>query len=519
MNNPGSLKIVLVQPPVEDFYFTPHRSSVLGLHTLAALWKARGHRCQILNCTMEKPLKKQISLPGRLSYLGPYLFKQAQDMQGTSWFRQYYRFGPSIEICAKKIEEYKPDVVAVSCFAWSYADNTRRLLEKLKKVRQQQSTAFLLVAGGPGVTVMPEYFTSCTDLVVAGEGEDAVSEIEDMAGKGDYPFTGKIIDPGFNGALPFVYSIKSRKNSRFTVSTIISRGCPKMCSFCANYLVFGRSLRKVPLGDLKKGMNSLINKIADTNNLSNTLPAKQDQNRKKLHINFEDDNILFYKEYFLEILNYIKEKCYENEIDFSFTTENGMDYLLLDRKLLDKFKNLNIVQLNLSMASMDQEQLKKEKRSGNLNKLESIIEYSDKLNIPAVTYFICGLKGDTSFKTVQTINYLHSLNTTIGISLYYPVPGLVVWQNRDLFLENPPSLCRGSSAWPWNNCLSTKELITAFRLARTSNYIKTSNPDSERIEELKTKLLEDITMDGEMIMMFFKSIFMELSQPADPKTS
>ncbi|MCK5153423.1 MAG: hypothetical protein KAQ93_03620 [Spirochaetales bacterium] len=157
------------------------------------------------------------------------------------------------------------------------------------------------------------------------------------------------------------------------------------------------------------------------------------------------------------------------------------------------------------MASLDNEQLRAQKRSGNIKKLESIIKYSAQLNIPSITYFICGLKADTHLTMVQTINYLHSLKTSIGISHYYPVPGLVDWQDKDIFLENTQALCKGSSAYPWNNSLSTKELITAFRLARTSNYIKISNLETEQIEGIKTKLLKDSTMDNGMVELFFNS--------------
>ncbi len=444
---------------------------------------------------MEQPLKKQIPLPNQLKYLTPYTIKPAEDLKGSSWFNHYFRFGSSVEMCVKKIIEYKPDVVAVSCFAWSYSDCSIKLLENLQKIRKDNSESFMLVSGGPGVTAMPEYFEPYADLVVTGEGEDSIGTIESMVNAVDYSSYDKIINPGFNGNLPFVYNIKSRRNSRFTVSTIISRGCPKKCSFCANHLVFGRYLRKVPLENLKKGMDSLINEIIDTN-------IKQHE-KLKLHINFEDDNILFYKDYFLEILNYINEICKNNELDFSFTTENGMDYILLDNNLLDKFKDLNIVQLNLSMASMDNDKLRLEKRTGNLKKLESIILYSSKLEIPSITYFICGLMSDSPLSIVNTINYLHSLKTSIGISLYYPVPGLFDWQNKDIFIEYPQALCRGSSAYPWNKSLSTKELITAFRLARTSNYIKASKADKKQIEKLKIKLLKEEIMDKSMVSSFF----------------
>ncbi len=187
----------------------------------------------------------------------------------------------------------------------------------------------------------------------------------------------------------------------------------------------------------------------------------------------------------------------------------------MDNKLLDNLNNLNITQLNLSMASLDNDQLKDAKRSGDRKKLEAIIEYSSRLKIPVITYFICGLKGDSPLKTVETIKYLHTQNTSIGISLYYPVPGLKDWSNKNLFIDNPPSLCLGSSAWPWNRSMSTKELITAFRLARTSNYIKTINMDKNQIDKLKINLLDDSTLDKRMVELFFNNINLQ----AVPKTT
>ena len=172
----GSLKIVLVQPPVEDFYFTPHRSSALGLQSLEAAWTKRGHNCHILNFPLEKPLKKRLSLPDALAHLRPYLRKHPKEMNGTAYFSNYFRFGPSFESCLEQIKILEPQVVAVSCFAWSYAQTTLKLLELIKE-HEHLLHSPLLVVGGPGVTVMPDYFTSSAHLVIIGEGENAIETI------------------------------------------------------------------------------------------------------------------------------------------------------------------------------------------------------------------------------------------------------------------------------------------------------------------------------------------------------
>ena len=500
------MKIILVQPPVEDFYFTPHRSSVLGLHALADVWGRRGHDCQIINFPMEKPGKKKITLPSKLDYLAPYLKRYNNKIKNTAWFSNYYRFGPSLDTCGERIMALEPSVIAVSCFAWSYAGSTLGLLKMLREGFEENPP--LLVVGGAGASVMPDFFTPFADLVLIGEGENAINRIEEAAvlNRGFLP--GKKIAMEAVKDIPFSWDIKYRKNNRFTVTTMLSRGCPKMCSFCANHLVFGKSLRKVGLETVFTGLDNILNYVLKKSNPIDLETEKNDgyKGNLKLHINFEDDNILFQKKYFLTVLEYVNTKCNQNMIDFSFSTENGMDYLLLNYEILMEFKRLNISQLNLSMAAMNSNQLEEAKREGSLQKLEVILKISEQLGLPVITYFICGLKNDTPVKIVETLAYLHSLKTSIGISHYYPVPGLDDWQNRNIFFENPPFLCCGSSAYPWNKSLSTRELITAFRLARLSNYIKENSQDTGIVHQLMNTFLEDATMDIAMVELFFRLI-------------
>ncbi len=500
------MKIVLVQPPVEDFYFTPHRSSVLGLHALADIWGRRGHDCQIINFPMEKPKKKKIPFPEQLEYLAPYLKIYNNEMKNTSWFSNYYRFGPSLDTCCEKIMAFEPSVIAISCFAWSYAGTTLGLLKMLREGFSENPP--LLVVGGAGASVMPDFFTPFADLVLLGEGENAINMIEEAAVLNRGILPGRKMAMEAVKDIPFSWDIKYRKNNRFTVTTMLSRGCPRMCSFCANHLVFGKSLRKVDLKTVFTGIDNILNHVLKK---SKPIDLETDKAgvhgcRIKLHINFEDDNILFQKKYFLTVLEYVNTKCSQNMIDFSFSTENGMDYLLLSYEILMEFKRLNLTQLNLSMASMDSNQLKEAKREGSLQKLEVILKISEQLGLSAITYFICGLKNDTAIKIVETLAYLHSLKTSIGISHYYPVPGLEDWQSRNVFFEKPPFLCCGSSAYPWNKSLDTRELITAFRLARLSNYIKENSQDSGIVSKLINNFLEDDTMDNAMVKLFFRLI-------------
>ncbi len=96
----------------------------------------------------------------------------------------------------------------------------------------------------------------------------------------------------------------------------------------------------------------------------------------------------------------------------------------------------------------------------------------EKKNIPCIVYFIAGLKDDSFEKTMQTIKFLEKLPCLIGISPFYPVPGIAGFENKKIFEEKSPILTKGSSFYPWNNSLTTKELIEAFKIARKINLSK-----------------------------------------------
>ncbi|MBM4309099.1 MAG: hypothetical protein FJ123_20410, partial [Deltaproteobacteria bacterium] len=55
------MKILLIQPPVRDFYQTSIRTQPIGLAYLAASLQAHGHEVEILDCQTEK--KKSIPIP------------------------------------------------------------------------------------------------------------------------------------------------------------------------------------------------------------------------------------------------------------------------------------------------------------------------------------------------------------------------------------------------------------------------------------------------------------------------
>ena len=121
--------------------------------------------------------------------------------------------------------------------------------------------------------------------------------------------------------------------------------------------------------------------------------------------------------------------------------------------------------LNISIGSADPTSLIRERRALAVDRLPGIVNRAREGGMGATLFWICGLAEDSSESILDTLALIHRLGASSGISLFYPVPGLAGFpQSR--FTADSALLSKGSSAYPWNGSLSTRELITAFRLSR-----------------------------------------------------
>jgi len=429
-----------VIPSLTDFYTTAHRLSALGARIVETILQRQGWETQLLN--FPKTGKHTLAMPASLSHLETCLVPG--EFGPTAFFSRYQRFGPSPEDSAALVLAEIPDAVFISCFAFAYADDTLSLAKHLKK----QDPSVPLYVGGAGVSVFPEYFEreKSIDGVIPGEAESALTE---FLGANPTPddTTTSLLDSPDNMGFSIAASKPSKKGQWLT--TTLSRGCPRKCRFCANHLTHGRVFRTVPIDAFLSVLDTFPKDVP-------------------LHINFEDDNLLLDKDYLFAILEAIRNQF--PRVDFS--AENGMDYLLLDVDTVDRLIALGFRQFNLSMASLSPSILKNSLRQGDPGHLQTILRYLNQKNIPSITYFICGLKQDTPDTILENIHFLSRQSTLLGISLFYPVPGLPGFRDMQPFFDADSHLCTGSAAFPWTGSLTTAQMITAFRLARFVNFTK-----------------------------------------------
>ena len=468
------MKVTITAPPVRDMYFSPGRNSALGMLTMAKLLTREGAYVSILNCPAENPSGFSIPPLKETEHLNPFIIPGERG--AVSFFTRYRQFGPSFEECAERIAGTCPNLVLISCFAWAYAEDTVELVKALRK----KGIRVPIGAGGGGVSAFPEYFLSMgLDFVITGEGEGSAAPLILEMRKKDPDFSripncftiesGAIVPPktfyqAESSDLEFVWSITGETKKRRYISTSLSRGCPRRCRFCSNFLTHGREFRKVPVTKILEGVQEI--------------PPD-----KHTVINFEDDNLSFDPEYLFRVLEIFSSRLPE----VSFMAENGMDYSFLDGNIVKKLAGAGFGQFNLSLGTASALSAESENRHMSLQKYERVLEAADQSGIPVVTYFICGLEKDNPRSITQILKYLHPLPTYTGISPFYPVPGLPGYTDREIFLRHAPSLCRGASFYPWNGTLTTGEMITAFRLSRFSN-LKQRGAEMETERELLVRI-------------------------------
>jgi len=480
------LKIVIVIPPLEDFYFTHKRAAPLGAEILKRELGETGNRVRIINFpVISRPRK--IQLPQELLYLERYMIRN--ETGPVSGFTSYNHFGPQLKNAAEIIASERADLVLFSNFAWTYARTAVELA--MLTAELVPDTPFAI--GGHGPSAIPGYFIKARHpvypekplftTVAAGEAEgrtgilvDAVREKE-----GFIDFRKFEIVKNPRPVSSAVYLSGKFKG----ISVLLSRGCPLKCSFCSNHITHGRVFRTSSVteweNEIKQAVEKQIQAFADLKDSekveksgqgSGPLHGRKPENRpdkRPILINIEDDNILFYKKDFINMLLSVKA-AYPQAM---FTAENGLDYMLLETSDIKDLEKAGFVSLNFSLAVLDKKALQSVSRRGDKDRLANLTETAAELNMPVTVHFISGLENDSAADTVNTLLYIDSLPAAMsGISPFYPVPGLPGFSDNSVFMDSNPALSAGSSFFPWNKTLTTQQMITAFRLSRWSNFRK-----------------------------------------------
>ncbi|MEW6377802.1 MAG: radical SAM protein [Thermodesulfobacteriota bacterium] len=481
------MKILLIQPPIQDFYQTAIRTQPIGLAYLAASLQAHNHEVEILDCQTKK--KMTIAIPPELSYLKD--FYPFDDRSHFKLYSGYYHFGMNWDEIKRKIEESKADIFGISSSFTPYHGEALEIARIIKEWDKRK----IVVMGGSHVSCDPEGVLKSpfVDYIILGEGEirfpfllEEIEErgggkIEEIDGIG-YRVNGEVKINPLATFIQYLDSIphparelldpdRYRMKKKRSTMIITSRGCPHGCTYCSAHLVMGASFRTRSPEDILQEMIEC---------------------REKYGIqifDIEDDNFTFDRERAKRLMHLIIEAFGEGGLELS--AMNGVSFSSLDGELLRLMKKAGFQTINLSYVSSDPSTKERMRRPKEGTDFDQILKKAKEVGLNVIAYAILGMPGQTIEEMVDTMIYLMSERVLIGPSIYYPTPGTSLFERceRDGILPSHPSQWCSSALPIETKDFNRLDILTLFRLSRVINFVKGKMDEGELEEGLTLKEL------------------------------
>jgi radical SAM superfamily enzyme YgiQ (UPF0313 family) len=485
------MKILLIQPPIQDFYQTSIRTQPIGLAYLAASLKTDGHEVDILDCQTEK--KRSIPIPSELSYLKD--FYPFNDRSPFKLYTGYYHFGMDWEEIGQKIKDSNADVFGISSSFTPYHGESLTIARIIKKWDGKK----IVIMGGAHVSCDPEGVlqTSLVDYAVLGEGEVRLPRLIEEIEKKDFKEITEMDGIGYrkdgeiriNPLQNFIQDLDSlphparelldldrhRIREKHSTMIITSRGCPHGCAYCSTHLVMGTSFRT-------RTPEAILREMVECKEQFGILA-----------FDIEDDNFTFDQERAKRLMDLIIKNFGEDRLELS--AMNGVSFASLDEELLRLMKKAGFHTINLSFVSANPLTREEMRRPKPTTEFDKILEKAEQVGLNVIAYAIFGMPGQTIEEMVDTLIYLMGKRLLIGPSIYYPTPGTPLFERckKEGILPSHFSQWRSSALPIETKEFSWLDLLTLFRLARVINFVKAKMDEEELDEGITWKeLLRDL---------------------------
>ena len=459
------MKLVLIQPPIQDFYDTVIRLQPLGLAYLKASVKRHLPDWEVAIKDFHQGWSRRtISWPQELFYLRDYY--PWPDQSPFSLFHHYYHFGAPFETIAEETALEKPDLVGISSLFSPYY---REVLKCAEAIKSRLNCPIVL--GGSHISAAPEMMLRhpAVDWVIRGEGEKPLVELirawQRQKGFEQVPNLGYKKDnqmifnplgdpyPLEDLSLPDFSDLDQEKYryEKCPLCFIISsRGCPHRCSFCSVHSTF-RHYQQRPVGDVLEEIRL--------------------RHRQGYRVfDFEDDNLTYHREAMIALCRSLIQAFPPGEIEL--LAMNGISYESLDAELLGWMKVAGFTHLNLSLVSADALVRKKNRRSQGLERYLNVVGEAARLEFKMVSYQILGLPEESLDSMLETLRLNAQLPVLLGASPFYLTPGTPIAETfpprtgEDLFKARLTAM-----ALETDHC-KREDLYTLFVTTRIINFFK-----------------------------------------------
>ena len=460
--------IVLVQPPIRDFYLTQKRTFPYGLSRIAASLRKAGFDVELID-GLATSKKKRIALPESM--------QEAADLYGPpdaspfGLFNGYRHFGYSFEHLASQVRSAKPWLVGISSLFTAYSNEALHLAKTIKKFHPNCK----IVLGGHHPTAFPEMVleTPDVDFVIRGDGEAAMTELAICIRKGtgldavaglafrNARGTTVVKEPAElrhlerlpPPALDLIRLDFYSRNNRAAIVVAASRGCPMQCRYCCFGSGSSVSYRRMP-------WNGVMVEIA-------AALSRYDVG----FIDFEDEHLSLDREGMIGFLEEFRERFGDRGIELR--AMNGLYPPSLDAQLVAAMRTAGFRTLNLSLGSTDPAQMKRFNRPHILDAFDRCLRLAENNGLDAVGYLLIAAPDQTAKASLADLLCLAEKRVLIGVSVYYPAPGSAdyAWCAQEGLLPADVALFR-STALPLAHRTTRIETVTLMRICRMINFIK-----------------------------------------------
>jgi len=455
-------KILLINPPIEDFYQTKIRQEPLGLSYIYAVLREKNKSVKFLDA-LNVTSHQMLSCPEEFSYLKS--FYPPDDLSPFKLFTRFQHFGMPFNTIEQQIQAYQPEVIGISANFSPYIGSAL----KIANIAKQNLPEVIIVLGGHHASAVPEELARVDDIdfIVIGEGECTFLKLIECLSANDFEKLKNLDGIAFrdNGQvrvnlptsyiqpldkLPYPVLNKPAKAKML----LTSRGCPRNCHFCSIKMVMGRKIRLREISAIIQEIEHWIR-------------------RGITHFDFEDDNLAFYPERAKQLFKTILKRL--NTENLSFSAMNGVSAGFLDEELLQLMKRLNFTWLNLPLVSGNPSVQAQINRHQSKDKFVEIVTIANRIGLGVIAYLILGLPENSLESMLSDILFLAEKHVLIGPSIFYPPPGTKTYHEclKKGYIKPRQYVSLRSSAIPVETKrFDRRDIITLFRLIRAINFTK-----------------------------------------------
>jgi radical SAM superfamily enzyme YgiQ (UPF0313 family) len=460
--------ILLIQPPIRDYYLTAKRTFPYGLASIAAAAERGGFSVAILDALATRR-SREIARPDEMAHVDAWYGRP--DLSPFGLFHTFRHYGRGFERIGHEAAASGAFLVGISSLFSGYSDEALRTAQAVKTWHP----ACRVVLGGHHPTALPEaaMASPAVDFVLRGEGEEALpmlarrlregGALDDVPGivfrRGDGtlhiapPARVEDLERLPLPALHLTGTRFYRRHGRGAAVVVTSRGCPLNCSYCA----VGRSSA---LRYRRRSVEAVIAEIAQAVGEYDTR-----------FIDFEDENISLSRRWFHALLSAIAARFAGEPLELR--AMNGLFPPTLDGGTVALMGRAGFKTLNLSLGSACPQQLRRFGRPDVRQAFDRALAAAEAAGLEAVGYIIVGAPDQDPMTSVADLLFLAQRRVLAGVSLFYPAPGSRDYDRvRELGkLPEHLSLLR-STALPLEHATSRDEAVTLLRLGRLLNFMK-----------------------------------------------